>query len=322
MNDSTAILIGLAVAVVLVASLMFFIIPEPGQRAIVSTDRLDVAVFEFRNSSTRESIEETVRSRIETKLVNASGMRVFSRAQLDALLAEQMLGQAGLVDAATAVEIGALTGVNKLVTGTVFGVDTTATPTTVCTEWSNGECITQAPGTEYSARVYAQIEIVDTTTGRIENSYDASGSDSVTLPAESIFAGYDGLLASSATQIAEAIEVAFSSTYTRELRYGLYRDAEPKRDGFVGKGETQRFTDQDGMIHLVVHFVRVQPSDVFDVVWSDAEEGWTKIDQDVATNGAWGDYTLDVETLTGGRYTVRGLLNGIEILEIPFTVLP
>jgi hypothetical protein len=289
---------------------------------VVSTDRLDVAVFEFRNSSTWESIAETVRSRIEMRLVNSSGIRVFSRAELDALLAEQMLGQAGLIDAATAVEIGSLTGVNKLVTGTVYGVDTHATPTTVCVEWSNGECVTQAPGTEYSARVYAQIEIVDTATGRIENSYDASGTDSITLPAESIFAGFDGLLASSATQIAEQIERAFSSTYTRELRYGLYRDAEPKREGFVGRGESQRFTAQDETLHLIVHFVRVQPSDTFDVEWSDAEGVWSEVSRDVAIAGAWGDYTLDVRALPAGRYSVRGLLNGIEILEIPFTVLP
>jgi len=322
MNDSTAILIGLAVVVVLVASLMFFIIPEPSQRAIVSTDRLDVAVFEFRNSSSWESIEETVRSRIEMKLVNASGIRVYSRAQLDALLAEQMLGQAGLVDAATAVEIGTLTGVNKLVTGTVYGVDTSATPTTVCVEWSDGDCITKAPGTEYSARVFAQIEIVDTATGRIENSYDAFGNDSIQLPAESLFAGYDGLLASAATQVAEQIESAFSATYTREIRYGLYGDVRPKREGYIGSEESQRFTPEDGEIHLIVHFIRVQPSDTFDVEWADAAGTWSKVIQDVATDGAWGDYGVDVSSLSGGRYAVRGMLNGIEILEIPFTVLP
>ena len=78
MDDSTAILVGLAVVVVLIATLMFFVIPEPSQRAIVATDRLDLAVLSFRNSSTWDGAGETVRARVESALVNATGINVFA----------------------------------------------------------------------------------------------------------------------------------------------------------------------------------------------------------------------------------------------------
>jgi len=119
MDDSTAILVGLALAVVLIVSLMFFVIPEPAQRAIVATDRLDLAVLSFRNSSTWEGVDETVRARVESTLVNEPGINVFSRAQIDSLLAEQMMSESGLIDATTAVKLGSLTGVSKLITGSI-----------------------------------------------------------------------------------------------------------------------------------------------------------------------------------------------------------
>lgn len=322
MDDSTAILVGLAVVVVLIATLMFFVIPEPSQRAIIATDRLDLAVLSFRNSSTWDGANETVRARVESALVNAPGINVFSRSQLDSLLAEQMMSESGLIDAATAVKIGSLTGVSKLITGTVYGVDTQADTTTVCLSWENGACSQEGPGTRYSVRVLAQVSVVNTQTGLIERSLDATGSDSVTLPAETSFGGFDTLLAKAATEIASFVTSSLSAAYTRELRYGLYESYETKREGFVGRNESARFSSSDGEIVLIVHFTRAQSSELFDVVWSDSSATFDKQVEDVVSNDDWRLYPLDVAGLDPGRYFVRGFLNGTEVFDIPFTITP
>lgn len=322
MDDSTAILVGLAIAVVLIATLMFFVVPEPSQRAIIATDRLDLAVLNFRNSSTWDGVNETVRTRVESTLVNAPGINVFSRSQLDSLLAEQMMSKSGLIDAATAVEIGSLTGVSKLITGAVYGVDTRADATTVCLSWENGACSQEGPGTRYSVRVLAQVSVVNTQTGLIERSLDATGSDSVTLPAETSFGGFDTLLANAATEIADSVTSSLSAAYTRELRYGLYKDYEVKRDGFVGRNETARFSSSDGEIHLIVHFTRAQSNELFDVTWSDSSATFYKQIEDVVSSGDWRLYSLDVSSTPPGRYFGRGFLNGTKVFEIPFTITP
>jgi hypothetical protein len=322
MDDSTAILVGLAIAVVLIATFMFFVIPEPSQRAIVATDRLDLAVLSFRNSSTWEGVEETVRSRVEGTLVNEPGINVFSRSQLDSLLAEQMMSQSGLIDTATAVKIGSLTGVSKLVTGTVYGVDTRADATTVCLSWENGACSQEGPGTRYSAQVLAQISVVNTQTGLIERSLNVNGAGSVTLPAETFFGGFDTLLAHAAEDIADSVTSSLSAAYTRELRYGLYGDYEVKRDGFVGKSESARFSTSSGQIHLIVHFTRAQSGELFDVAWSDSSSTFDKQIEDVVSNDDWRLYSLDVSGMKPGRYYANGFLNGAEVFEIAFTITP
>jgi hypothetical protein len=322
MDNSTAILVGLAVAVVLIATLMFFVIPEPSQRAIVATDRLDLAVLTFRNSSTWDGADETVRARVESALVNAPGINVFSRLQLDSLLAEQMMSQSGLIDAATAVQLGSLTGVSKLVTGTVIGVDTRTDAATICLKWENGACSQEAPGTKYSVQIFSQISVINTATGLIERSVDASGSDSITLPVESSFGGFDRLLVNSASKIADSITSSLSAAYTRELRYGLYADYEVKREGFVGTNESARFSSSDGEIHLLVHFTRAQPSELFDIVWLDSSGTFDKQVEDVVSDNDWRVYSLDVSGMNPGRYFVRGALNGTAVFEIPFTITP
>ena len=322
MDDSTAILVGLAVVVVLIASLMFFLIPEPSQRAIVATDRLDLALLGFRNSSTWEGVDETVRARVESTLVNEPGINVFSRSQLDSLLAEQMMSETGLIDPTTAVKIGSLTGVSKLITGTVYGVETRADATAVCLSWESGACVQEGPGTRYSVRISAQVSVVNTQTGLIERSLDATGSDSVTVPAETAFGGFDMLLAGAAGEIADSVTSSLSVAYTRELRYGLYEDYTEKREGFVGTNESTRISSSDGDIHLIVHFTRAQSGELFDVEWSDSTSTFSHRVEDVVSNGDWRNYSLDVSGMIPGRYFVHGFLNGTKVFELPFTITP
>jgi hypothetical protein len=319
MNEQTGLLIALAIGVVLIASLFFFLIPEPSERAVVATERLDVAVLGLRNSSSWPGVEETLRGRIETKLVNESGISVYSRTQLDALLMERALTGTGMIDPTTAVEIGTLTGVSKLITGTVYGVDTRSDATTICVAWQDGNCVEEAAATRYSASILAQVEVIDTQTGRIEQSVDVSGADSATVREGNIFGGFDSLLASGADQIAGRVADTLTSTYTRELRYGLYRSAEPKRSGYVGHDPTLRFSVGEEA-HLIVHFTRVQSSDTFDLSWIDPSGTAIETVEDVVSNGEWRDYTLSLEGLAPGRYHVQGEIAGTSAFDAPFSI--
>jgi hypothetical protein len=322
MDDSTAILIGLAVIVVVFATVMFFVIPEPSHLAVVSTDRLDLAVLTFRNSSSWDGAGETVRARVESALVNEPGISVFSRSELDSLLAEQMMSETGIIDEATSVKIGSLTGVSKLVTGIVDSVEKREEPTTVCLNWVGGTCSQEGKGTRYSLHVSAQVSVVDTKTGRIEYSLNESGSDSVTLPVETRFQGYDRLLANAASQIADSVTSSLSETYTRELRYGLYADYKVKGEGFLGRDESSRFSASDGEIYLIVHATHVQTGELFDIEWMNESSGFDQRVEDVLSNGDWRLYALDVSQLSSGRYAVHASLNGTEIFTIPFTIAP
>lgn len=321
MDDSASILIAAVIGVLLIATLMFFYVPEPSNSAFVTDTRFDVAVLGFRNSSTWSGIEETVRSRTEAKLVNASAIDVFSRAQLDALLIERALDASGPLDAATAIEIGSLTGVSKLITGSVYAVDTRSEETTVCIDWTGGQCVTRVPGVEYTARVLAQIEVIDVETGRIERVFDLDGVDSVSLPAESRFGGFDTLLANAASAIANQITGSLTSYYFRELRYGLYKEVEEKRGGYVGRNETDRF-EADDTAYLIVHVAHMESREPFDVDWVTASGETIRRDEDLVGEGDWRVYSLDLTGLAPGRYFVRTALGETLAFQTPFTVSP
>jgi hypothetical protein len=322
MDESASILIAVVAGVLLIATLMFFYIPEPPNAALVTDTRFDVAILAFRNSSTWKGIEETVRSRTEAKLVNASGIDVFSRAELDTLLMERTLDTDGTIDAATAVEIGALTGVSKLLSGSVYAVDTRSEETTVCVDWSGGQCVTRVPGLRHSVRVLAQIEVIDVATGMIERVFDLEGSDSITLPAETAFGGFDSLLANAASAIGDDVHSTLTTSYFRELRYGLFAEVEEKRGGYIGRDETDRFAASDGTAYLLVHFTRMENREPFDVDWVTSSGDVIRREEDIVGQGDWRYYTLDLADLAPGRYFVRTVLSGVLAFQEPFTVSP
>jgi len=320
MDDSASILIAVVIGVLLIATLMFLYVPEPPNSASVSDTQFDVAILGFRNSSTWDGIEETVRSRAEAKLANSPGIDVFSRAELDALLIERAISAAGAIDAASAIEIGSLAGVTKLITGSVYAVDTRSDETTVCVDWSGGQCVTRVPGVKYSVRVLAQIEVIDVATGQIERAFDLDGSDSISLPAESSFGGFDALLANAATEIADDIAWMLTSTYFRMMRYGLYAEAQEKRGGYVGRRETDRFSASQDTVRLVVHFTSMEDREPFDVDWTTSSGEIIRRDEDIVGEGDWRLYTLDLSGFEAGRYFVRTALSGILAFQEPFTV--
>jgi len=295
MDERVAVLVAIAVGLVLAVTILFFVIPEPANRALIATERLDVVILPFRNSSSWPGAEETLASKIEGRLAGAAGVNVFSRAQLDEKLIERAAG--GPLDRPTATEIGSLTGASKLITGTVYAVDTYTRDTTICVKWENGDCVEEAPATEYKVLLAAQIEIVDTETGMIERSLDLSDTETTTLRAE------------------------ITSAYTREIRYGIYQQVEEKGTGYVGKGETIRFHEGE-TLHLIVHFARIREGDTFDLALYAPDGTSLKTVEDVVSKGDWRHYQFDLTGIGPGRYRIQGILNGTEAFEEAFTVSP
>jgi hypothetical protein len=326
MNEQSGIVIAIVVGVILLVGILLLVIPEPAERAVIATERLDVAVLAFGNSSSWRGADgrgpgETLRGRVESRLVGETGINVFSRAQLDALLIERALGTSGIIDPATAVEIGTLTGVSKLVTGAVYAVDTLSEPTTLCVRWQDGNCAEEVAAVKYSVRVLAQVEVIDARTGKIEQSTDTTGSSDTTLRQGVSFGSFDSLIASAADQIADQVASRLTSTYTRELRYGLYDSVKTKGDGYVGKSDTTRFSTSDDA-QLIVHFVRVRNGDSFDVQWIDPSGAILDRTEDVVSNGEWQLYTWNLAGRAPGRYHVTGSIAGTPAFDAPFTVGP
>jgi len=322
MNDSTGLLVAIAVVVVLAATLFLFIIPEPSQRAVIANERLDIAVLSFSNSSSWPDVQLTLEGRIESRLVQAAGIDVYSRAQLDALLMEHAMSETGLIEPTTAIEIGSLTGVSKLITGTVYAVDLNERDTTLCVSWQGGDCVSEAPATEYTARIRAQVEVIDARTGRIERSLDLQGTDMTTMRKTSVFGGFDSLVANASMSIAEDVADSLTSAYTRELRFGLYESVDDRRGGWIGKDESSRFSQSGDTVHLVVHFTRVLRSETFDVFWLAPDGTTIESDADVVSSGEWRLYRLSVSGLAAGRYRVLGRLGGEDAFSEPFSVVP
>jgi len=322
MNEATGVLIAFVAAVLLAAMLLLVVIPEPPERAIVATERLDVAVLEFRNSSKWDDIEETLRSRIESRLVNSASIDVYSRRQLDVLLMEQAMSSGGILDPTTAVEIGALTGVTKLITGTVFAVDTPSREVTLCGRWENDECKEAIPGTEYTVNVHAQIDVIDTQTGKIERSVDLTGTESVIAEyGELCCGGLDAMIAKATTKIADLFAANLSTAYTRELRYGLFHSVETKRSGFVGEDPSTRFSSDD-TVYLIVHFTRAEDRDLFDLEWVSPDGTVIGQIEDVIEDGDWRLYEVDLTAWEPGRYWANGYLNETPAFEAPFSIAP
>lgn len=85
--------------------------------------RVRVAVLEFQNNSSWDSwgdrLGEAAADEMITQLVNAGRFSVIERRQLDAIIAEQNLGQGGRINPATAAQIGEVLGVQVVLMGSI-----------------------------------------------------------------------------------------------------------------------------------------------------------------------------------------------------------
>lgn len=91
-----------------------------------------IAVMNFANNSTwswwGEHLGAAAADELVTQLLKQGKFTVIERAQLDAVLAEQRLGQTGAVTAATAARVGKILGVQFILTGSItqFSIERTS----------------------------------------------------------------------------------------------------------------------------------------------------------------------------------------------------
>ncbi len=82
-------------------------------------ERMGVAVLPFENKGASRDLGEIILDKMITVLWNQDRFKVMERAALDQVLAEQSLGQTGILDATTAAEIGRGIGVDAIIIGSV-----------------------------------------------------------------------------------------------------------------------------------------------------------------------------------------------------------
>ena len=126
---------------------------------------------------------------LETALMKCGNFELYTRKELDKVLKEQALGQSGMVTPQSAAKAGKLIGVNAIVIGTVteFGEKKSKTRVSgntmqALTGRRKGWVGLLAAGglgfSKAKARVVIDVQLIDTTTGRIILAESAKGEES------------------------------------------------------------------------------------------------------------------------------------------------
>jgi len=112
------------------------------------------------------------------------GLEVVERSQLEAVLREQQLARSGIIDPATAVEMGKILGVDYILGGriTEFGIRDESQLGGVIAQFSVGVRVRQS-----TARVKADVRLIDVRTGRILMAETGEGREAVRLAGGSGF---------------------------------------------------------------------------------------------------------------------------------------
>lgn len=91
-----------------------------GQKTIkLVGERMNIAVFPFENKGASRDLGEIILDKMITVLYNQARFEMMERDKLNKVLDEQTLGQAGVIDAASAATIGKGIGVDAIVLGSV-----------------------------------------------------------------------------------------------------------------------------------------------------------------------------------------------------------
>lgn len=130
---------------------------------------------------------------LETALVKSGNFEVFTRQEMDKVLKEQALGQTGIITPQSAAKVGQMLGVNAIVIGSVteFGEKKSGAQISGQTmraltggnnrNQSRAGALLSSGGLGFSkaqARVVLDVQLIDTTTGRIIYAESAEGVES------------------------------------------------------------------------------------------------------------------------------------------------
>lgn len=136
--------------------------------------RLAVSRFEDRSGSGYNHVGDGVADMLATALVKSGKFTVVERQELDRVLQEQKLGQAGIVTEQTAAKVGRVLGVELLVMGSVSEFGTSERTI------SGGVPVFGGGIKQTTARAVVDIRLVNTTTGEIIAAEKEEGSESTT----------------------------------------------------------------------------------------------------------------------------------------------
>lgn len=154
-----------------VAVLALALVAVPTSVQAQEQEKVRIAVVDMANNSTWSywgpRLGQAAANELATQLVQSGKFSVIERSRLEAIMAEQRLGQSGAVDASTAAEIGQLLGVQAIVTGAItsFSID----------ETGGGIGPFQASFGEAESQL--DVRLVNTTTGEIMMAAEASGKE-------------------------------------------------------------------------------------------------------------------------------------------------
>ena len=140
----------------------------------------NIAVLNFGNKaniSNGLTLDDTsiVTDYVIEGLLDSDMFSIMERDQLQAILSEHHLNLTGMVDPATAVAIGKLTGVEYLVYGNVVGLSTKITGISYTNSVAGG-----IANKQYSVTANVTIRIIDVATGRLMAAAHGSGSSTST----------------------------------------------------------------------------------------------------------------------------------------------
>ncbi len=133
------------------------------QEPTTTRKRIAVLSFEAPMEFRTAQIGNVFGDMLTTALVKM-GLEVIERQQLDAILREQQLARSGIIDPATAVEMGKILGVDYILGGriTEFGIRDESQLGGVISQFSVGVRLKRS-----TARVKADVRLIDVRTGRI-----------------------------------------------------------------------------------------------------------------------------------------------------------
>ncbi|HLP18235.1 MAG TPA: CsgG/HfaB family protein [Bacteroidota bacterium] len=136
--------------------------------------RIAISRFEDRSGHGYHGIGQGVADMLATVLVKSGKFMVMERQELDNVIAEQKLGESGLVTAETAPKVGKLLGVELLVVGSISEFGTKEN------KIGGGVSLFGGGISRKTARAVVDIRLVNTTTGEIIATATEEGSESST----------------------------------------------------------------------------------------------------------------------------------------------
>ncbi len=170
--------------------------------AVAAQELENITVLPFEgwtgNVRAAREYQNALTDKIATKIIQSHRFNVIDRVHLDKVLAEQDLHLTGLIDESTAVQMGKVLGVHKLIVGR-FTRNSTEHHSA---EYYNGQKVSDA---YYSAVVQTSIKLLDVQSGRYLEAAEAEGTGQSSDSRNALLNALD--------EVAEAVMRAFEQYF-------------------------------------------------------------------------------------------------------------